>query len=225
VLNWAVRYAPAVDILKGLEVNSILDVGSGEHGIRRFFNGPRIIQTDLDVDRPIAGCDFICADALHLPFGDGSLDAVLSLDLLEHLAPKNRTPALHEMFRVARDCVIVGFPVAPGASIADDRLAAQLSRRHRPIPPWLLEHRGNGYPTQDLGCATPVGWTLVNRLDNDPLWLHISVARLEHQRLLGRVCSLPMPLRVARAISKTRGAEYYRSISVFRRADVEASRA
>lgn len=225
MLNWTVRYAPVVDILAGVHVGSVLDVGSGAHGISHFLKGPQIVQTDLDVNQRAPGCDVVRADALRLPFRNASFDAVLSLDLVEHLAADDRVAAIEEMFRVARDCVIVGFPVAPGAPAADAQLAASLARRQRPIPPWLQEHQANGYPTPELGRVPAAGWTLVDQVDNDPIWLHKSIAWFEHHRLLGRLSLVPLPLPLARVISRRRGSQYYRSISVFRRSGVKAARA
>lgn len=90
---------------------SILDVGCG--------NGSYVI--DLGDRYPTLGTDhrmlptwhhapgrFTVADALHLPFGDGSFDTVLAFEILEHLADPRA--ALAEWRRVARRRLLITVP-------------------------------------------------------------------------------------------------------------------
>jgi len=86
------------------------------------------------------------ADALRLPFPDRAFDAVLSLDLLEHLPLRSRAPAVAEMLRVADRRVVLGCPVAEGWDGWERALLAAYRALGRAVPGWLREHRERGLP-------------------------------------------------------------------------------
>jgi SAM-dependent methyltransferase len=77
----------------------VLDVGCGEGVlVAEYANRLDILGVDLNYasDRVRQG------SVLALPFGDGSFDAALCLDVLEHLPPGDQSKALAEIHRVLR---------------------------------------------------------------------------------------------------------------------------
>ena len=88
----------------------LLEVGSGEGG-NLFHLGPRSdVTVGLDyvankvayASCAIPWARFVCADALHLPFGPGAFDRVFCRDLLHHLKADATPGAVAELFRVCR---------------------------------------------------------------------------------------------------------------------------
>ncbi|HEX6882882.1 MAG TPA: class I SAM-dependent methyltransferase [Planctomycetota bacterium] len=56
-----------------------------------------------------SGTAWLAGDVLHLPFRDGSFDAVVCCRLLHHLEPSALEQALRELVRVSRGLVIASF--------------------------------------------------------------------------------------------------------------------
>jgi SAM-dependent methyltransferase len=93
-------------------VRTILDVGCGDGAITN-----RLAQ-----DWDVTGVDMSAAALAHvetnavqasgtdLPFADGSVDLVLSTEMLEHLHPEDYRKAISEMRRVTRRYVLVTVP-------------------------------------------------------------------------------------------------------------------
>lgn len=89
----------------------VLDVGSGHgHFVRRSWKpGLRILGVDLNKNgMKIAkeynspqGCQFMVADAMHLPFDDKTFDKIMSVCALEHFLDDEL--ALMEMNRLLKD--------------------------------------------------------------------------------------------------------------------------
>ena len=114
---------------------SILDAGCGEgEALRRgvFAPGARVVSLDLrweslallrtTEERPrgrrhgrLEACSTaaapVCGSVLALPFGDGSFDAALCLEVLEHL--DHPEDAVRELARVARRAVVFSVPHEP----------------------------------------------------------------------------------------------------------------
>lgn len=80
----------------------VLDVGSATQWAReRLAAGTEYLAMDYPTTAQAYGCrPAVYGDAQRLPFGDGSLDAVLLLDVLEHVADPER--ALREIARVLK---------------------------------------------------------------------------------------------------------------------------
>jgi SAM-dependent methyltransferase len=166
-LNWLMRYQPVVRLLDAMPPGTVLDVGSGWHGLSAFRAG-LVVQTDLALSgarpsSPQAGSAvFLAASADHLPFSDGSFDYAVSLDLFEHLPDGTREQSVRELCRVARQAVLVGFPVGRPAEVVDRTLYRALRLGRRAVPDWLAEHRAQHvYPDRDLlARALPAGWSV-----------------------------------------------------------------
>lgn len=96
------------------DVDSILDVGCGDGkvtNILKNFNRFEITGVDLS-NEALAHCNFntTLADSVCLPFADSTFDLVLTMDMLEHLDDISEVLAFKELFRVARNYVIVVVP-------------------------------------------------------------------------------------------------------------------
>ena len=153
LLNQLVRYEQVIRELRQGRVSSILDVGSGSVGISAFAVAEwEITLCDVDFSDygVIAPVDDrvrrVPGTILELPFSDGEFDAVVALDVMEHLAPGERDRALDELARVARRIAIVACPTGEAALLADCSLARYYDRIHRRRPAWLEEHLVNGFP-------------------------------------------------------------------------------
>lgn len=105
-LHWH-RYQAAAAELAG---RAVLDVGTGEgYGAQVLARTARsVAAVDLDapsieqarVRYPDANLKFCVAAATALPFADGSFDAVVAFELLEHLPRADHAAALREWKRV-----------------------------------------------------------------------------------------------------------------------------
>jgi hypothetical protein len=107
--------------------SSLLDVGTcfGFFPLLVQRTGPQIDVVALDVSAPIlelardaadsqrhtGTVEFVCGDAMSLPFASDSFDTVTALHVLEHLAPSSASRVLCEMRRVVRRRVIVAVPL------------------------------------------------------------------------------------------------------------------
>ena len=110
------RMRRTVELVPG-DVKTLLDVGAG-HGVFleelrsvRGIAGVGIEITQAKVDyAQSSGVDMRMGDASALAFPDGSFDAVLSCEVLEHLPFGAYEAAIQEIARVARKWVIVTVP-------------------------------------------------------------------------------------------------------------------
>jgi hypothetical protein len=137
------------------------------------------------------GANAVVADVRQLPFADECFDAVVALDLLEHVPSVDRGRALAELRRVTGRRLIVGGPAGPEALEADRRLYGQLRRR----PGWLAEHVRMGFPTREelVGALEPHG--RLRLIDNEAVASHLRLVRFELSVpgfLLGRLLALPL---------------------------------
>jgi hypothetical protein len=165
------RYQPVVRLLDGMPPGTVLDVGSGWHGLSSYRAGTTV-QTDLAFSgsgareaRPGTAV-FLAASAEQLPFRDRAFDYAVSLDMFEHLPAGIREQSVQELCRVARRAVLVGFPVGRPAKVVDDILYRLLRLRRGPVPDWLTEHREqDSYPDRSmLANALPNSWAVTQEV-------------------------------------------------------------
>ncbi|WP_454258978.1 methyltransferase domain-containing protein [Pseudoxanthomonas mexicana] len=139
------RYATAARLLSLIDGNpSILEVGANRQRLLgEFLPGSRILYSDIEA-QPEA-TNFIVADASRLPLADSSFDAVVSLDVLEHIPVSMRLPAVREMCRVARTMVVIGCPTDEPHVLEAEAAANAYWNKHFPDAyPWLAEHEEFG---------------------------------------------------------------------------------
>lgn len=149
------RYHPAISVLKRMDcsVSRILDAGSGGYGLAYFLRRP-VVGVDVQFSRgdmrsfpsPI---EPVRASAVALPFRDRAFEAVVSMDMVEHVPASMRGTALEELFRVSGGLLVIGFPFGSASSEHDRRALAE-ERRSGDAPLWREEHVSNGLPGQEV---------------------------------------------------------------------------
>jgi len=102
-LSWDrfVRLKRAAEATVRTSATTILDAG-GYDGAIAFFLTDAVIDV---IDPATTG-----GSVLEIPAADSSYDAVVAVDVLEHIEPKDRAKALSEFARVARQSVILNYP-------------------------------------------------------------------------------------------------------------------
>ena len=160
-LDSALRYETVIDLLapRWREDLEILEVGAGSAGVTEFLAHP-VTGVDLaferTAERRTRWLTQVVGSADALPFEDHSFDVVLSLEMLEHLAPEEREPALGDMLRVLRPRgrMIVTFPADETAERLDLWLNRAYRRKTGRDHPWSIEHIRSGVPRTDDVVAT-----------------------------------------------------------------------
>ena len=154
-LDQALRYHGAVHFLTCFGAGRILEVGSGASGLAAFWPGV-VSGVDVRFDgAPLPNLTTIQGSATALPFDDGAFDAVVCVDVFEHMPPDARFAAFQEMLRVSDRLVWLAFPSGESAERTDRRIAVLARRLGRPIPGWLRDHLGGGFPAQEESLDWP----------------------------------------------------------------------
>jgi SAM-dependent methyltransferase len=160
-LDTALRYDAVLQLLAerwrpGMRV---LEVGSGSGGVTEYLAYP---VTGVDpafertAERSTEWLERLPGRATALPVEDGSFDAVLCVEVVEHLGEQEREPALREMVRVLRHGgrLILTFPADETALQLDRWLDGAFRARHGVPHAWVAEHLAEGHPrTDDVAAA------------------------------------------------------------------------
>lgn len=136
------RYGAASAILQmlGHDASRILEVGANRQRLLgSFLPQAELLYTDIRAEGDEQ--DFIIADATALPFLPSAFDAVVSLDVLEHIPRELRIAAVSEMGRVATGAVVIGCPtdeewVLQADAAANERWKELFEDDYE----WLREH-------------------------------------------------------------------------------------
>ncbi len=147
----ALRYLPIVDeIRKRKIVNpTILEIGSGPLGIAPYIK-QEVIGLDIDFTGPsITYLKKKEGSALQVPFPNSSFDFVVMMDVLEHIAPKDRQRAIIEGLRVARQELVIGVPCGQKSAQQDKQLADIYEKIHKKPFHFCCEHITFGLPSED----------------------------------------------------------------------------
>ena len=126
----------------------MLDVGSRSFVLHRLL--PECEVTSLDVGPPPEmppDARFLQDDFLTTQLRDDSFDAVVAVDVLEHVPPQERTRFLEQALRVARREVYVAFPSGEVAAANESVLRRSLT--HTAYRQALYEHALHGLPEVD----------------------------------------------------------------------------
>lgn len=150
--NIALRYLPVVERVKKLKVKNeklkVLEVGSGSLGIAPYLKGP-VTGLDREFEPPFHPLlNRVVGDGTKLKFANASFDAVISVDMLEHLAKDKRQAAIYEMMRVARGWVILGVPCGKFAQKHDRKIRDDYIKRRKAGYKFANEHIKLGLPEE-----------------------------------------------------------------------------
>jgi SAM-dependent methyltransferase len=182
-LNHLVRLEPVLAALCEIDGGELLDVGSGSIGLAPWVCGRfKVTAADAHFDDygattgPSGIADrSILADVRELPFEDRSFDAVVALDLLEHVPPADRAKALGELARVTRLRLIVACPTGAHALAGDRSLSESIASP----PRWLEEHLENGFPEASAIAAALEPHGELTVFANESVASHIRLVRAE----------------------------------------------
>jgi SAM-dependent methyltransferase len=187
MLNQLARYAPVAERLPTRTDGRLLDVGAGSEGIAPWL--PRgWSATALDSrwdDYGNARGDGsgsaarVTGDARSLPFPDASFDAVVCLDVIEHIPPADRPRVLDELRRVCAGRLLVACPTGAPALEADRLLEHYYRGRAADAPGWLAEHLSHGLPESEELAAAGRSTDHVELLGLESIRAHLIVSRME----------------------------------------------
>jgi len=109
-LNRFISYFYQIDLVRELRPTSILEIGVGNKTVANYLkhHGFKVDTCDFDKDLEP---DHV-ADIRDLPFEDGSYDAVMACEILEHIPWEDVEKALRELHRVTRKHVVISVPSA-----------------------------------------------------------------------------------------------------------------
>ena len=170
-LDAALRYRAALALLTDHRTagRRVLEVGSGSGGAAEWTD-QEIIGVDTAFERTSErkrpNLVEIPGSVTAIPAPDASFDAVLCLDMLEHVPPQDRPRAVTELIRVLAPGgrLVLTFPSGAAAHELDRWLAAAYAERQGTLHPWAAEHLELGLPDVDeiaaLALATGARVTL-----------------------------------------------------------------
>ena len=183
------RYRLLADILTcalpagGGRAYRLLDVGAGPSRLTEQFLPPghaTVIRTDVDSfgDSELV----VVPHGMSLPFEDSTFDAVVAMDVLEHMPAADRPAFLKECVRTTQRLTVIATPIG-GPAVSEVELT--YGRIYRQLfnqsEHFLEEHASYGLPVADElgGAAAELGVHLVTS-DNVLLadWLALNVADL-----------------------------------------------
>ena len=148
------RYAEIAGLVRsalGPGGHRILDVGDTAGYLALFEPDLWVVGIDMHLeDKRLGSARPLLGDGARLPFADGTFDAVVSSDVLEHVPAERRADFLAELVRVSRDLVVVAAPFATvGVAGVEDIVRRYALLANSAPQPQLEEHRAFGLPDVD----------------------------------------------------------------------------
>jgi ubiquinone/menaquinone biosynthesis C-methylase UbiE len=143
-------YWHQLDLVRALTPSQVLEIGPGGGVVTRELKALGIEVTTCDI-APDLSPDIV-ASVTALPVEDGSFDAVLAAEILEHIEFSDLPAALRELCRVSSGSVVISLP-HPGY-VFSLRLKVPLVPRIEvffKVPFFFKTHRFNGEHYWELG--------------------------------------------------------------------------
>lgn len=137
----------AIDSLRDKDSLKILDVGGYPCPILQFLPNDDVLVVDQVEDNKAS---YQKADALSLPFEDGTFDFVTSVDVFEHIKPYDRERFLSELSRTAKKAVFLAAPFhSSEIVVAEKTLDWHYNECLKVSNQALTEHLENGLPDKE----------------------------------------------------------------------------
>jgi SAM-dependent methyltransferase len=184
VLNRAARFFPILRELRAQlpQGGTLLEVGSGSLGLGEFWSGTFVGCDVAFPSAPVGNMRPVRCSGHQLPFPDGTFDAVVVSDVMEHVPPDLRKQVVEEVLRVAAKVVVLGYPCGPQAFELDRKLYGDYQRQNLSPPVWLQEHMLHSFPGETLFDELPTVWK-TKVVPNESLEFHYWMMRKEMFRL------------------------------------------
>jgi len=155
-IDAALRYRAVLDLLadRWRPDMRVLEVGSGSGGAAEWLRH-EVIGVDTSFERTAErgrrNLVETPGSVTAIPLPDGSFDAVLCVEMLEHIPAEERPRAIEELVRVLAPGgrLILTFPSGAAALALDHWLADAYAARHGKPHPWATEHLALGVPDAD----------------------------------------------------------------------------
>lgn len=179
------RFFICKEILKksfGKTVANILDVGGGSKYFYQSLSLDKLPYklTVIDILPPEVknpAYKYVQGDATKMIFKDNNFEAVVSMDVLEHIPDDKKVSFIRECYRVAKDLIIIAGPFDTPETDQAERMANDFFRSmHGRDHPWLIEHFQQNKPKRSMieaeikrfGCS-------YLRFESNalPLWLRL----------------------------------------------------
>jgi len=145
------RYAATAALVDALATPAatVLEVGANRQRLlASFLPHSKLVFSDLF--EQVGADDFVQADASALPFADARFDAVVALDVIEHMPVHLRAKAATEMARVAARLVVIACPLdQPWVHAAEHDANGVWRNYFGEDYPWLAEHKEFGLVAGD----------------------------------------------------------------------------
>jgi SAM-dependent methyltransferase len=154
-----------------------------------------------------------------LPFRDGTFDAVVVSDVMEHVPPQLRKQVVAEVLRVARKMVVFGYPCGPAAYELDQKLYREYQSRKLVPPRWLEEHMLHPFPDESFLMELPAGWKK-EVIPNESLRFHAWMMRAEMFTMWNHLFRLALwiaPKSVEKLLLHTNQEPSYRKLFLLTR--------
>lgn len=143
----ALRYLPVVEEIKKLGSGAqILEIGSAGLGIAPYLR-QQVIGLDIEFSPPFHPLLVpVSGTGTTIPFAPNSFDAVISIDMLEHIPKIDREKVIAQMLRIGRKLICIGVPCGEAAQTQDEQLKMDYKKRHGRDFLFLTEQIEYGVP-------------------------------------------------------------------------------
>lgn len=141
---------PIVSLIKkDRNITTILDVGSGALGITPYLKR-KATGLDASFHSPTSPLlQKILRSADKIPFPENSFDAVICVDVLEHIPSKRRHKVIKELIRVTKRKIFLVCPCDKDAEKEDKIIEAHVKKIFKTSDPFLNEHLTYGLPMSE----------------------------------------------------------------------------